>query len=166
MALDGGWAAAPLTDALRDACPPVAAEPRSSSVFDFAPLGLHDFLSAITRDSGPLAYIETEYFGGTGDQSGGAWAKGKLLRVDRGRGSINAALHAIGVRDAPGLDAFDTIGLGRRRRMDDYEAEESRRYSAAASPSPPAKPSGLPIWVVVAVLSAAIGLGLAAALIV
>lgn len=163
--LPGNWAAAPLTDELYDAL--AAWRPGAAAIeaFDMAPPGLAEALAEATASGGPLAYAETEYFGGTGDQSSGAWAGGKLLQAERGHGAINSALHAIGVTDAQGMDAFDTIGLGRKRSNEDYLRPQNRGevHAAPASATPPAK--GLPLWLVAAVIAAAIGLGLAVAVI-
>lgn len=159
-----GWMAAPLTDALYDAL--TAWRPNSAAVdaFDMAPPGLADALNEASQEGGALAYVETEYFGGTGDQSGGAWRDGAMRVAERGHGSINVALHAIGVVDAAGMDAFDTIGLGRRRSMDAYEPV-TIAPEATASPSPSgASAKGFPVWAVVAFLVAAIALGVSAAM--
>ena len=72
---------------------------------------------------GPIAYAETDYFGGTGVQSAAAWIQGKLAMppTTHPAGPINAALHTIGLERTDGLDEFDTLGLGEVRRMDDFE---------------------------------------------
>lgn len=159
----GEWSAAPLTDELYDALAAWRPDAAAPEAFDMAPPGLAEALAESTASGGALAYAETEYFGGTGDQSGGAWSGGRLVRAERGHGSINLALHAIGVTDADGMDAFDTIGLGRRRSNDDYLRPEPQRPSRLEPSREPA-PKGIPLWIVVAVLAAAIGLGMAAAL--
>ncbi len=159
-----GWTAAPLTDALYDAL--TASRPDGAAVdaFDMAPPGLPDALNEASREGGAIAYVETEYFGGTGDQSGGAWRDGGLNLAERGHGSINAALHAIGVIDAPGMDAFDTIGLGRRRSMDDYERVAPAGGAPVSPPESGTPAKGFPLWAVVAFLVAAIALGVSAAM--
>ena len=75
----------------------------------------------------PIAYVETDYFGGGGTQSALAWVGGALvlkpMTVDaaaqRRRPAmtwpINAALRTIGIKAAPSMDEFDTVGLGRFR---------------------------------------------------
>ncbi|NOT41812.1 MAG: hypothetical protein HOP13_15125 [Alphaproteobacteria bacterium] len=72
---------------------------------------------------GPIAYAETDYFGGVGVQSAAAWIQGKLALppTTHPAGPINAALHTIGLERANGLDEFDTLGLGLVRRMDVFE---------------------------------------------
>lgn len=71
---------------------------------------------------GPLAYIETEYFGGSGGQGAAAFRSGSFipnfpLVTDD---AINAALHCIGVVRSPELDEFDYIGLSRYRNTSDW----------------------------------------------
>jgi len=58
--------------------------------------------------------IQTDYFGGAGEQ----WAA-LYTRTHRTSGdetSINAVLRMLGIVAAPGLDEFDTVGLGEHRR--------------------------------------------------
>jgi hypothetical protein len=81
--------------------------------------GVHRFACALSPGS-PYAYIETEYFGGIGDQlalvrQGDAW----LMRPTRGDfGPINQALGLLGIAGSAAQDAFDVCGLGDQRRMD------------------------------------------------
>jgi hypothetical protein len=72
---------------------------------------------------GPIAYGETDYFGGAGAQSAAAWIAGKLALppTTHAAGPINAALHTIGLERINGLDEFDTLGLGQVRRMDAFD---------------------------------------------
>lgn len=60
-----------------------------------------------------FALVVTDYFGGFGEQWACAFVDGR--RVEEVR-DINAALRALGVRAAGGLDEFDTVGLARHRR--------------------------------------------------
>lgn len=71
---------------------------------------------------GPIAYVATDYFGGTGTQAAAAWNAGEIVEEpDVGKGSrVNIALGAIGLEREPGLDAFDTLGLGDVRSMSDF----------------------------------------------
>ena len=65
----------------------------------------------------PVAFIETEYFGGFGEQR---------ARVKEGRevllakGQINDALRLLGVVATPDKDEFDVVGLGRWRDNEDW----------------------------------------------
>ena len=62
-----------------------------------------------------MAWVETDYFGGLGDQSGKAWKDGKMVGFKGPEISINAALKAIGVERSEEYDEFDTIRLGMYR---------------------------------------------------
>ena len=72
------------------------------------------------------ALIETDYFGGNGDQVAAVYRKGHdspLIASERVKhGAINNALRAIGVRARKGADEFDTLGLGRYRNFEDWFA--------------------------------------------
>ncbi len=94
-------------------------------VADFAYLStsLTKALSAASRE-GPVVYIETEYFGGTGSQAAAAFVDGEMVFADhdadtrdtkRRDGPINKALRLLGVPASGDRDEFDTLGLGRFR---------------------------------------------------
>jgi hypothetical protein len=84
---------------------------------------LMEIAAEVSANYGPVAYAETDYFGGAGVQSAAAWIQGKLAMppTTHPAGPINAALHTIGLERANGLDEFDTLGLGEVRRMDAFE---------------------------------------------
>ncbi len=63
-----------------------------------------------------FAVINSEYFGGSGDQVAIAYEGERLLT----EGNVNAALRALGVVRAPNLDEWDTIGLADYRSNPDY----------------------------------------------
>ena len=79
----------------------------------------------------PIAYIETEYFGGTGGQRAMAWAAGTIahgptaestLKPSAGPPSqfvgpnpINHALRVLGVVRGKAHDEYDALGLGLHR---------------------------------------------------
>lgn len=68
--------------------------------------------------SEPLfAVIETDYFGGRGDQAAAVYhGDREVMAPSVGAvGSINEALRHLGVRASPSVDEFDTVGLGRFR---------------------------------------------------
>ena len=70
----------------------------------------------------PLAYIETDYFGGCGTQAGVLVEKGRVaVPPVEGAGTIDRLLAALGVRCLPGKDEFDSLGLGSFRHMPDME---------------------------------------------
>lgn len=96
--------------------------PGASSVFPDEAVLAH-IASELTGDPTPtFAVIQTEDFGGVGDQ----WAA-LYVRTHRTNGdetSINAVLRLLGVTAAPGLDEFDTVGLADHRSPPD----ELERY--------------------------------------
>ena len=161
VALQGEWVAIPVDEALCDAIGAGAAGAERDAAFDSSPPGLEAALAAATAQGGALAYVETEYFGGQGSQSAGAWVDGAARGAERGIGAINTALRAIGVVAADGMDAFDTIGLGRRRRMEDYAAP-----APVAAPRPalprfaPRGTDHVPLWVIALVFFGVIAAGL------
>lgn len=94
---------------------------------------LMEVAAEVSANFGPVAYAETDYFGGTGVQSAAAWIQGKLAMppTTHPAGPINAALHTIGLERANGLDEFDTLGLGEVRRMDAFEDRTPEKLEAA-----------------------------------
>lgn len=69
-----------------------------------------------------VAYCETDYFGGAGDQGAKVWNNKKLIfHKYTWFGAINEALKLLGVKCEDGKDEFDTIGLGRFRSNEDIE---------------------------------------------
>ena len=94
---------------------------------------VENLLAELSRTA-PVAYVFTEYFGGSGAQSALAFVGGRLATRHSGVGRvlpwsssigpINNALAAIGVVREQGQDEFDSVGLGRHRSMDDWEADE------------------------------------------
>jgi hypothetical protein len=70
---------------------------------------------------GPIAYIETDYFGGVGGQGAVVYSGGKTLMEPewRGLGPINRALRLIGVKRLLLGDRFQALGLEAYRSNDD-----------------------------------------------
>ena len=79
-----------------------------------------------------LGYLETEYFGGIGEQSAVLWQNGVLTlgplsmsndssgavgRRPRSLWPVNAVLRGLGVRSAGHDDEFDALGLGAYRSL-------------------------------------------------
>lgn len=82
-------------------------------------------LSKLTECSleGWLVYVETDYFGGSGDQGAVALRDGKVVYGPSRSpiGSINAALASVGIKKSPAAtDEFETVGLDTRRRTSDW----------------------------------------------
>jgi hypothetical protein len=75
----------------------------------------------------PIAYIETEYFGGVGSQSSVIWTAGEIsfgpIRSGEGPaddGAINRAVRQLGVMRGNAIDEFAALGLGRYRSNEDW----------------------------------------------
>lgn len=121
----------PLDDDLQDAIHDISgtgdwleAGPRIST-------GDMDFAARASKGAA-VAYVETEYFGGVGDQSAVLWKGGQLalgpLTMDsasagrpRSLWPINAVLRGLGIRIEPenAFDEFEAFGLGLYRSHDD-----------------------------------------------
>ncbi|MFF1615049.1 hypothetical protein ACFVYA_45435 [Amycolatopsis sp. NPDC058278] len=116
-----------MTDALFDTVT-IAGAPELDG-FRKAPAGFGHALAAGSAD-GPVAYVEADYFGGSGTQSAQVWAGGQVvlgpLRLAVGEpipaeGSpISRALRRLGVVKGEHFDEFDAVGLGRHRETDDW----------------------------------------------
>lgn len=165
--LTGGWSAIPVDDATHAAIEAGAPGAVRPPELDVSPLGLDLALGAATEAGGALAYVETEYFGGTGGQSAMAFVDGhEAMAPQRSRGgggTINQALRAIGVRREGDKDEFDVIGLGERRSMEDYTPEGPVRLRPRQN-ALPEKGRGLPVWLVGLLVVGFIAAGVAAAM--
>lgn len=72
-----------------------------------------------------IAHIETDYFGGFGEQVGKLYDNGKKIYhksdvSDISEQPINHVLKKLGVIRKSGMDEFDTIGLGKFRKNKDF----------------------------------------------
>lgn len=161
VALPQGYCALPLTeplyDALAAALPPGATDAEDVR-FARAPDGVALAFAAASREVGPLAYLETNYFGGAGSQVAGAWRDGevRVLEYSTNTGPIDAALRVLGVTPAAGQDAFDALRLGAFRHMDEFDP---RPPAPAASAGPGVRTDAFPTWLVLLVIAAAVTLG-------
>ncbi|MEQ1868030.1 MAG: hypothetical protein ABL996_25700 [Micropepsaceae bacterium] len=114
----------PITDDAFDAHV-AASGPSELAAEDFWRLtvGLCDLAKECSQ-FGAVAYVETDYFGGTGTQGAAAWSAAKEIlapAVSLATGPINTALNAIGLAPEDGMDEFETLGLDGVRRMDAFE---------------------------------------------
>jgi hypothetical protein len=69
-----------------------------------------------------FAVIETDYFGGRGDQAAAVYQGEKEVMAPAvgAVGPINQALRYLGVQATAGMDEFATVGLGRFRDFDEF----------------------------------------------
>ncbi len=102
--------------------------------FAFMPLGeelYNDISPRISRKpmvwianrlkSVPIAWVETDYFGGFGEQSAILWKDGMKRRYRKRFGHpIDDALKELGVICEGDMDEFDTLGLGKHRTNDSW----------------------------------------------
>lgn len=73
-----------------------------------------------------ICEIETDYWGGFGDQNAKLYRDNLIFmnedtRKDPGLNPINQALKMMGVKAKPGMDEFDTVNLGRYRTNEDFK---------------------------------------------
>lgn len=68
-----------------------------------------------------IVRIETDYFGGWGEQSAVIHVDNKVIYNSEESGSINEALQKIGIIRKDNMDEFDTIGLGNYRSNKDFK---------------------------------------------
>lgn len=72
-----------------------------------------------------IAKIETDYFGGSGNQSAKLFINNKKVydksdEQDWSLTPINDVLKQMGIISNQGMDEFDTIGLGKYRKNEDF----------------------------------------------
>jgi hypothetical protein len=122
-----GIALVPMTDDLFDA----VTDGTSDSPLGFWKLpGGFDRVLADWSTSGPIGYVEADYFGGVGGQRAALWVDGQLtlgpLSVDEGQqwpaeGSpISQVLARLGVDRTGHPDEFDAAGLAENRDTEDW----------------------------------------------
>jgi hypothetical protein len=135
ISLPQAFAFVPLTPALHDDIVELTsldqADPQSE--FERLSAGVEIVLKEASC-VGRLGYIETDYFGGCGTQSGVAWESGRVLvgpittkttwdgsgfqTTPDGERAINRVLTALGAWTRGGSDTFDMLGLGRFRETE------------------------------------------------
>ncbi|MFF8646523.1 hypothetical protein [Streptomyces sp. NPDC015345] len=126
----------PMTDALFDVV--TAAGAPELNGFWKAPAGYDRLLTACS-ETGPVAYIEADYFGGVGTQTAQVWDGGKIalgpLHLAEGEPSpttgtpISQALRRLGATKGNHVDEFAAVGLGRHRDTDDWLSPRNRSSS-------------------------------------
>jgi hypothetical protein len=117
----------PTTDALFDAVT-VAGASLPDGLWN-VPAALDRMLAACSAN-GPVAYVEAEFFGGTGEQHAQVWDNGAVVLGPLHLGEnepippagtpISQALRRLGVTKGNHYDEFDAVGLGRHRDTKDW----------------------------------------------
>ena len=82
---------------------------------------------------GPVAFVETEYFGGQGAQGAIVFDHGRCVfgPITNDAGAISEAMKLLGVTAAPGQhDEFEAVGFSRHRSNLDWIAEAMQNPQA------------------------------------
>ncbi len=121
VTLNQGIRLIPLPDDVLDALPVAPTGDIKTKIFTHltAPLAaLITHLSQAER----VAYVEAEYFGGTGTQAAAVWDGGRLIWGPRRaqQDPVNHALRLLGVRRTASQDEFQCAGLDRHRHLHDW----------------------------------------------
>ncbi|MDQ0112455.1 hypothetical protein J2T15_001890 [Paenibacillus harenae] len=89
--------------------------------FHFLTDKLIDFGIEISkREKSKVAYVEADYFGGTGSQQAVVWIDdNEILRTSNDR-AINQALSLLGIQRDRDKDEFETIELNKYRTVEDW----------------------------------------------
>jgi hypothetical protein len=104
--------------------------------FTHLPEALVPRLRELSR-RGRVAYVESEYHGGQGEQRSIVWDGGETWsQAEENSFAIDSALRSLDVARTEDADRFDALGLGRHRSVDDW--------IAAARPRPPSEPPPTP----------------------
>jgi len=92
--------------------------------WEFLTTDVEDVILALIGND-KLSYVEIEYFGGEGGQSGIIWKDGKrIFEIEFQQEVVNAILREFGVEKEEKMrDEFDTVGLGRHRNTEDWIKE-------------------------------------------
>lgn len=139
--LTGGLGFLPLSDDHLDMLFPV------QGPFDDAMTYLPDALKAALSEmssGGPVAYIETEYFGGQGAQGATVYNHGQCVfgPITNNAGPISEAMRLLGVTASPGHhDEFEAVGFCRHRNNEDWIDEANHNQQAEQGESGKASPA-------------------------
>jgi hypothetical protein len=128
VSLGQGLALLPMTRTLTEALTTPDPAPRTDGSWK-VPAGLGQTLAAWSAHA-PMAYVEAEIFGGTGEQHAQVWGNGAVVLGPLHLGEnepfppagtpISQALRRLGVTKGNHHDEFDAIGLGRCRNTEDW----------------------------------------------
>lgn len=115
-----GFSIIPIDSHFIDSVSQPGPPPVSDEEFMLLTGGFCEFLKQLSQ-LGSIAYIETEYFGGTGGQGAAVYDQGAEVKAPKwsAAGEINTALALVGVPKSWFIDRFATIGLRAYRSNDD-----------------------------------------------
>ncbi|MBA4054882.1 MAG: hypothetical protein C0490_09235 [Marivirga sp.] len=86
--------------------------------FELLTIGIENTILKLFNNT-KIAYVEADYFGGMGVQSGIVWWEGKRVFEKELQGDvINEILRYFGVVKISSMDEFDSVRLGRFRSTD------------------------------------------------
>jgi hypothetical protein len=109
--LEQNIAIIPLTDEL---CEDIGASCEIENFYKLSP-ELEEWALRISK-AGLVAYIEAEFFGGSGNQSALCWnGVSRMLGPVHEQKAINRVLKLLGVNKGNSHDEFDAVGLGKHR---------------------------------------------------
>lgn len=84
------------------------------------PIGISKLCEKLSAH-GSLAYIEAEFFGGSGTQAHAIYSAGKSVGAPVvSESSINDALRYLGINKGDSLDEFEAVGLGQHRNTESW----------------------------------------------
>ena len=83
-------------------------------------MSVHKFFGDIE-----FAYVETDYFGGGGEQAACLYKGKDRILQSRNTHAINEILNTYGVKRINGMDEFDSINLGHYRSNSDFYEEST-----------------------------------------
>lgn len=128
VSLSPGFGLVPVTGELLDDLSDDAGRAYPDA-FWFLTAGLAERAAAVSA-AGAVAYLEADIFGGTGTQAAVVWRAGQVIlgpaRTKFRAGAshhddaFNRALRELGVTAGAAGDEFTALGLGGRRRTDDW----------------------------------------------
>ena len=129
------FAMMPITEQFYDELPSPQHPEKADKHFLYLGPKVHHIGKAFSVKA-PLAYVETEYFGGIGFQGAVVWANGQIIfgpaltgdredfqTDDLSDNAINIALHKLGVLKGGSRDEFDAIRLGKHRDNESWIEE-------------------------------------------
>jgi len=121
VTLNQGIRLIPLPDDVLDALPGAPTGANETGTFTHLTAPLAALITQLSQAE-RVAYVEAEYFGGTGTQVAAVWDGGRLIwGPEHGQLSpINHALRLLGVRRTPTQDEFECAGLNRYRHLEDW----------------------------------------------